>query len=322
MGQSHHYRIREFISNSRYPFTSRQIMEELGICYETVKKYLQELTAKKAIRKIRTDKNGNNVYVQNQVIQSSHAQINKCGISQMKMVMNYIQQSAKYFTTVEIISATGLPYNSVTTCLLLLFNKSIITKLRLNNATNLYIRRFKKYKKDTNKNIDEDEIQRINEFVVKVTEPFTATQVAEVTNIPVKTTMNYLKELVLNGILKRTRGNVQTAIYKKTFPLFPKRQRVICGLYSSSSIMNFVQNATTPFTVHQIVEATELARGTVVKYFKELIAEEVVRLLGKDKGKTVYATVKHKANKNHYTIEYMRKSYSRQMKNRKDLLDN
>ena len=54
--------IKEYIKYTIYPFTSSQIVDELGICYETVKKYLQELIAEGYIKKIGNDK-GKNVFV-------------------------------------------------------------------------------------------------------------------------------------------------------------------------------------------------------------------------------------------------------------------
>jgi len=56
--------IRDFIDYTTRPFTSPQIVSELGICYETVRKSLQELIAEDYIKKIGKDK-GKNVYVMN-----------------------------------------------------------------------------------------------------------------------------------------------------------------------------------------------------------------------------------------------------------------
>jgi predicted transcriptional regulator len=56
--------IKNYISYSNKPFTSTQIVTELGICYETVKKYLQELIKSEYIKQIGKDK-GKNVYVFN-----------------------------------------------------------------------------------------------------------------------------------------------------------------------------------------------------------------------------------------------------------------
>jgi predicted transcriptional regulator len=56
--------IKNYISYSNKPFTSTQIVAELGICYETVKKYLQELIKSEYIKQIGKDK-GMNVYIFN-----------------------------------------------------------------------------------------------------------------------------------------------------------------------------------------------------------------------------------------------------------------
>ena len=56
--------VREDISYTPRPFTSCQIVAETGICYETVKKYLQDLVAEDYIKKIGNDK-GKNVYIYN-----------------------------------------------------------------------------------------------------------------------------------------------------------------------------------------------------------------------------------------------------------------
>jgi predicted ArsR family transcriptional regulator len=56
--------IKNYISYTNKPFTSLQIVAELGICYETVKKYLQELIKTEYIKQIGKDK-GKNVYVYN-----------------------------------------------------------------------------------------------------------------------------------------------------------------------------------------------------------------------------------------------------------------
>ena len=61
---SNAYQIKEYIRYTSHPFTSQQIVGELGICYETVKKYLQELITEDYIKKIGKDK-GKNVYVMN-----------------------------------------------------------------------------------------------------------------------------------------------------------------------------------------------------------------------------------------------------------------
>jgi len=54
--------MKEYIYYSSRPFTSQHIVKELGICYETVKKYLQDFIKENYIRQIGTDK-GVNVYV-------------------------------------------------------------------------------------------------------------------------------------------------------------------------------------------------------------------------------------------------------------------
>jgi predicted transcriptional regulator len=56
--------IKNYITYASHPFTSLQIVAELGICYETVKKYLQELIKSEYIKQIGKDK-GINVYVFN-----------------------------------------------------------------------------------------------------------------------------------------------------------------------------------------------------------------------------------------------------------------
>ncbi|MCL1826740.1 MAG: hypothetical protein FWG20_01750 [Candidatus Cloacimonetes bacterium] len=56
--------IKNYITYSSRPFTSPQIVAELGICYETVKKNLQELTKSEYIKQIGKDK-GKNVYIYN-----------------------------------------------------------------------------------------------------------------------------------------------------------------------------------------------------------------------------------------------------------------
>jgi DNA-binding transcriptional regulator YhcF (GntR family) len=56
--------IKSYISYTPRPFLSAQLVVDLGICYETVKKYLQELLAEDYIKHIGTDK-GKNVYIYN-----------------------------------------------------------------------------------------------------------------------------------------------------------------------------------------------------------------------------------------------------------------
>ena len=59
---SHLREIKEYIYYTCRPFTAKEIVEELGINYETVKKYLQELLKENYIRQIGKDK-GKNVYI-------------------------------------------------------------------------------------------------------------------------------------------------------------------------------------------------------------------------------------------------------------------
>jgi predicted transcriptional regulator len=61
--------IKDYIYYSNKPFTSTQIVAELGICYETVKKYLQELIKSEYIKQIGKDK-CKNIYVYNKIKQS------------------------------------------------------------------------------------------------------------------------------------------------------------------------------------------------------------------------------------------------------------
>ena len=56
--------MRDYISYTQRPFTSHQIVKELGICYETVKKYLQGFQADGYVKMIGIDK-GKKVYVYN-----------------------------------------------------------------------------------------------------------------------------------------------------------------------------------------------------------------------------------------------------------------
>ena len=56
--------IKKFITFINKPFTSTQIVAEFGICYETVKKCLQELIKLEYIKLIGKDK-GKNVYIYN-----------------------------------------------------------------------------------------------------------------------------------------------------------------------------------------------------------------------------------------------------------------
>ena len=58
--------IREYIYYNQRPFTSAQIVDATGICYETVKKYLQALIAECYVKNIGTDK-GKNVYIYNKL---------------------------------------------------------------------------------------------------------------------------------------------------------------------------------------------------------------------------------------------------------------
>ena len=59
---SHLSEIKEYIYYTCRPFTSKEIVEELGIKYETVKKYLHELIIENYIKQIGKDK-GKNVYI-------------------------------------------------------------------------------------------------------------------------------------------------------------------------------------------------------------------------------------------------------------------
>jgi len=61
--------IKDYILYSHRPFTSSQIVSETSICYQTVKKYMQELIAEGFVRQIGKDK-GRNVYIYNKHISS------------------------------------------------------------------------------------------------------------------------------------------------------------------------------------------------------------------------------------------------------------
>jgi CTP-dependent riboflavin kinase len=57
-------KIKEFVYYNQMPFTSRQIVEELGISYKTTNKHIQELVKDSYIKHIGVDK-GKNVYIYN-----------------------------------------------------------------------------------------------------------------------------------------------------------------------------------------------------------------------------------------------------------------
>jgi len=61
--------MRDYILYANRPFTSSQIVTEIGICYETVRKNLQKLVAEGFIRQIGKDK-GRNAYIYNKYISS------------------------------------------------------------------------------------------------------------------------------------------------------------------------------------------------------------------------------------------------------------
>jgi len=69
-------RIKEHIDYTTRPFTSLEVMNELGICYETVKKYLQTLIADGYIKMIGKDK-GKNVYVRSREQNSKSYKVNQ-----------------------------------------------------------------------------------------------------------------------------------------------------------------------------------------------------------------------------------------------------
>jgi len=56
--------MRDWVFYYPKPFTSLQIVAELGLCYETVKKYLQDFISEGYVKKIGVDK-GKNVYIHN-----------------------------------------------------------------------------------------------------------------------------------------------------------------------------------------------------------------------------------------------------------------
>jgi len=56
--------MRDWVFYYPKPFTSLQIVAELGLCYETVKKYLQDFIAEGYVKQIGVDK-GKNVYIHN-----------------------------------------------------------------------------------------------------------------------------------------------------------------------------------------------------------------------------------------------------------------
>jgi hypothetical protein len=56
--------LKEFIYYHRKPFTSSQLVAELGLCYETTRKQLKALLADKYIKQIGIDK-GKKVYIFN-----------------------------------------------------------------------------------------------------------------------------------------------------------------------------------------------------------------------------------------------------------------
>jgi len=56
--------MRDYIAYNHRPFTSQQIVSELGICYETVKKYLQVFMSESYIKQIGIDKS-RKVYIYN-----------------------------------------------------------------------------------------------------------------------------------------------------------------------------------------------------------------------------------------------------------------
>ena len=61
--------MKDYILYANRPFTSSQIVAELGICYHIVKKHLQEFIAEGFVRQIGKDK-GRNVYIYNKYISS------------------------------------------------------------------------------------------------------------------------------------------------------------------------------------------------------------------------------------------------------------
>ena len=80
--------IKEFITYTNKPFTSTQIVAELGICYETVKKYLQELIKSEFIKQIGKDK-GKNVYIYNK-----HKNTNKAyKVNQKHYTLESVQEA-------------------------------------------------------------------------------------------------------------------------------------------------------------------------------------------------------------------------------------
>ena len=80
-----------------------------------------------------------------------------------------------------------------------------------------------------------------------------------------------------------------------------------------------------PFTPKEIVEELGIKYETIKKYLQELITENYIRQIGKDKGKNVYIVVKaksmgksYKANNKHLTIEDIKEKQRRLLQKQRD----
>ena len=86
-----------------------------------------------------------------------------------------------------------------------------------------------------------------------------------------------------------------------------------------NEIKEYIYYNCRPFTSNEIVEELGIKYEIVIKYLQELIIENYIKQIGKDKGKNVYIAVKaksmgksYKASNKHLTIADIREKHRRQ----------
>ena len=271
--------VKDFIRVTSEPFMSAQVVKVTGLGYPTVKKYLQDLVANGTIMAIGSDIINRNIYITASV---SAENVKKyiCDLTSKGVICNQKLLKPQY----RLCQRTQVPYMK-------------------NRAESKY-RECER--------VESNEIHLIKSFVKKTTTPFTSTQVVEATNVFFETVKKTLRELVFKNILTATNGSNGEIIYEKPcLKVQPRKEP-----HSLQSIRNFINSSVRPFTAQQIMNEIGLSEVTVGNYLNGLKKEGVIRQIGLDNKIKVYAKVKHQAKQRHYTLEYIKEAYRRQMKKR------
>ena len=274
-------RIKSFVEQANKPFTNKEIVQELGIKYQTVQKNLNMLALK-----------GYVIQIDIGVDQSTKIYISKLTTDKVSIpsietnyqkIKNYVENTSEEFSSKSIATELDLTVPVACKYLSILNAEGHIKMIRFYKSTNIFVSKMYKggcWSDDTSIISSYDMIKN---FINNSNGPFTVNQIEKTLYLTYSNVMLYIPRLLKQGDIK-----MLGRVHKKKFYISNSYQGKIPIITRHDKLKNYISHLNHPFTANNINNEFGLTDITLQRHISKLLADGYIKLIGMDNHAKVY----------------------------------